>query len=76
MSWFPSRRHMPPVFVQHERIARELGADYFFAHPCASWKRGTNENMNGLILQLFPKKKSFDSITPEAITFAVEKLNR
>ncbi|MDP2265367.1 MAG: IS30 family transposase, partial [Thiobacillus sp.] len=34
-------------FAQHERIACELGADFFFAHPYASWERGANENMNG-----------------------------
>lgn len=62
-------------FAQHERIANELGADFFFAHPYASWERGANENMNGLIRQFFPKKMSFDSITPEEITFAVDKLN-
>ena len=62
-------------FAQHERIASELGADFFFAHPYASWERGANENMNGLIRQFFPKKMSFDSITPDEITFAVDKLN-
>ena len=33
-------------FTQHERIAKKLGADFFFAHPYASWERGANENMN------------------------------
>ena len=62
-------------FAQHERIASELGANFFFAHPYASWERGANENMNGLIRQFFPKGMSFDSITTEDITFAVDKLN-
>jgi IS30 family transposase len=62
-------------FAQHECIASELGADFFFAHPYGSWERCANENMNGLIRQFFPKKMSFDSITPEEITFAVNKLN-
>lgn len=43
-------------FAQHERIAGNLDADFFFAHPYASWERGANENMNGLIRQFFPKK--------------------
>ena len=36
-------------FAQHERIAGKLDAPFFFAHPYASWERGANENMNGLI---------------------------
>jgi len=62
-------------FTQHERIAETLDADFYFAHPYASWERGANENMNGLIRQFFPKKMSFDSITEKDITFAMHRLN-
>ena len=62
-------------FAQHERIAEELDADFFFAHPYASWERGANENMNGLIRQFFPKKMCFDDITPDQIAFAMHRLN-
>ena len=62
-------------FAQHERIAEELDADFFFAHPYASWERGANENMNGLIRQFFPKKMCFDSITPAQVAFAMNRLN-
>ena len=62
-------------FAQHERIARKLNADFFFAHPYASWERGANENMNGLIRQFFPKKLRFDSITRKDIAFAMHRLN-
>ena len=62
-------------FSQHERIAQQLGADYFFAHPYASWERGANENMNGLIRQFFPKKMAFASITANDIRFAMDRLN-
>ena len=62
-------------FAQHERIAKQLGADFFFAHPYASWERGANENMNGLIRQFFPKKMAFESITLSNIEFAVHRLN-
>jgi IS30 family transposase len=62
-------------FAQHERIAKELDADFFFAHPYASWERGANENMNGLIRQFFPKKMRFNSIAKKDITFAMRRLN-
>lgn len=59
----------------HERIAGKLDAQFFFAHPYASWERGANENMNGLIRQFFPKKMRFHSITPTDIELAMHRLN-
>ena len=49
-------------FAGHEEIARELGGGVFFAYPYHSWERGTNENTNGLIRRLHPKKSSFAGI--------------
>lgn len=63
-------------FTQHERIAKALAADFFFAHPYASRERGANENMNGLIRQFFPKNMCFKSITPADVDFAAHRLNR
>lgn len=62
-------------FAQHEQIAQALNADFFFAHPYASWERGANENMNGLIREFFPKKMHFDSITQKDIAQAMDRLN-
>ena len=36
-------------FAGHEQIANALDTQFYFAHPYASWERGTNENTNGLI---------------------------
>jgi IS30 family transposase len=62
-------------FAHHEKIAQQLQAKVFFAHPYASWERGTNENTNGLIRQYFPKGTDFSSITNEQIVFVKERLN-
>jgi IS30 family transposase len=62
-------------FADHERIAKELNTDIYFAHPYSSWERATNENMNGLIRQYFPKKRSFATITEDEIEFVMERLN-
>jgi IS30 family transposase len=49
-------------FARHEDIAQNTHMDVFFARPYHSWERGTNENMNGLIRRLYPKKSSFAGI--------------
>jgi IS30 family transposase len=62
-------------FAQHKSIAKNLEADFYFAHPYASWERGTNENMNGLIRQYFPKHRDFRTITEEEIQRVMTRLN-
>jgi IS30 family transposase len=49
-------------FARHEELALTTGMDVFFAKPYHSWERGTNENTNGLIRRLHPKKSSFAGI--------------
>ena len=62
-------------FANHQEIAHRLQADVYFAHPYASWERGTNENTNGLIRQYFPKGSDFSNITTDRISFVKERLN-
>lgn len=62
-------------FAEHETIAQALEANFYFAHPYASWERGLNENTNGLVRQYFPKQSHFDRITDEEIQTVTDKLN-
>ena len=62
-------------FAAHKTISKQLGASFYFAHPYASWERGTNENTNGLIRQYFPKSRDFTTITQREINRAMERLN-
>jgi len=62
-------------FARHEAIAKALDADFYFAHPYASWERGLNENTNGLIRQYFPKGCDFTTLTQRDIQKAMDKLN-
>ena len=62
-------------FAHHEAIAQSLSAEFFFAHPYASWERGLNENTNGLVRQYFPKKQDFSTITDAEVHMVMDKLN-
>jgi IS30 family transposase len=62
-------------FAYHEEIARELTAEGFFAYPYHSWKRGLNENTNGLIWQCVPKGKDIDDLNDEDVAEIIEKIN-
>ena len=62
-------------FAEHQAIARELQARFYFAHPNAAWERGLNENINGLIRQYFPKGMDFSTITTKQVNRVMRKLN-
>ena len=62
-------------FAQHERIAKDLKLNYYFAHPYASWERGANENLNGLLRQFFPKHRKLEEVSDAEIALAQDRLN-
>ena len=62
-------------FAQHETVAAELDLDFYFAHPYASWERGANENMNGLVRQYLPKQSDFTNVSQADLETIMHKLN-
>jgi IS30 family transposase len=63
-------------FYEHKQIAKELAAEYYFAHPYSSWERGLNEYTNGLIRQYIPKKQPFTNYDDDFIKMVQHKINR
>jgi transposase, IS30 family len=53
--------------VRWQEVEKALGVKTYFAHPYASYERGTNENTNGLIRRFFPKKTDFAKLTDAEI---------
>ena len=63
-------------FAGHEKIAKALKADCYFADPYSSWQRGSNENLNGLVRQYFPKKTTdFTKVTDAEVAEVERRLN-
>jgi IS30 family transposase len=62
-------------FARHIEIAEALDLDFYFAHPYASWERGSNENMNGLVRQYLPKKTDFRQVTNKDLVRIMDRLN-
>lgn len=48
-------------FAKHQEIAKELQIPFYFCKPYRSWRRGANENTNGLISQYIPKGTDLSS---------------
>jgi IS30 family transposase len=63
-------------FADHQYISNKLGIDFYFADPYSSWQRGSNENLNGLIRQYFPKKTNFDTVSKEDVKKVENQLNK
>ena len=62
-------------FAQHEKVAKALKADVYFAHPYCAWERGLNENTNGLLRQYSPKGTNFKIISDAKIRQVEKQLN-
>lgn len=62
-------------FAEHEQISESLNIDFYFAKPYHSWQRGSNENLNGLIRQYFPKRTDFSTISDEQVKQVENILN-
>jgi len=61
--------------AQHKKFSKQTNMIVYFAHPYASWERGTNENTNGLIRRFFPKGTDFNTVSEKELKIVQEKLN-
>jgi IS30 family transposase len=62
-------------FGRHQLIERELRCRVYFTDVNSPQQRGSNENLNGLLRQFFPKGRSMKHVTQLQATLAARKLN-
>jgi len=59
----------------HAELARSAGVPVFFCQPHSPWQRGSNENMNGLLRDYFPKGTDLAVHTAEQLAAVATELN-
>ena len=61
--------------AKHEAITKAMGMQCYFARPYASWQRGSNEQVNGMVRRYFPKGTDFSKITDEQVAWVESRIN-
>jgi IS30 family transposase len=61
--------------AQHQQITAQTGTSVFFCEPHAPWQRGSNENMNGLLRDYFPKGIDLTAFTPAELERVAVEVN-
>ena len=61
-------------FACYEEVEK-LGIDFYFADQYSAWKRGSNENFNGLLREYYPKKKDLAEISEKDLIKNLMELN-
>lgn len=62
-------------FALWQMIERDTSATVFFADAHAPWQRGKNENTNGRLRRVFPKRFNFATITQKQLDEVVHLMN-
>lgn len=62
-------------FAKWKEIEDELKTNVYFADPYCAWQKGTNENLNKLLREFYPKGRNLARVSAKTLTQNVAKIN-
>jgi IS30 family transposase len=62
--------------AMHQQISKQTGTRVFFCDAHSPWQRGSNENMNGLLRDYFPKGTDLRQVASEELTRVADEINK
>ena len=54
-------------FAGWKEIEDSLNCDIYFADPYCAWQKGTNENLNGLLREFYPKGRNLERVSEKTL---------
>ena len=62
-------------FANWANIERRLNCDLYFADPYCAWQKGTNENSNGLLREVYPKGRNLSRVAQATLNKNLALIN-
>ena len=66
---------MGSEFAGWRVIEKALSCDMYFADPYCAWQKETNENLNGLRREFYPKGRNLSSVSPAILKKGLALIN-